>query len=325
MINELLGALYIDEKSAGSLELNSSINKQEDKNSLSLKKDRRFSMNSVTGPEISQDDKRLLLRIKWMLTSIFPDVKPYNSMDDEDANAPMTRQSSVQSMYEGSEEDSDLDNAQEDEEDDGKNPHMSRDERRMEKKVQGIMKDPADSAELTFVLGMMSFLKDGTTKALSKRDGREWAKVLLKSVGRDTDIVNMLLPDLEDDPLTTLHNKVNDTPEMDDWRSVLVHLQTFYPVGSSVGRMANVEFEDDKNMASRGVMSRIRTMRSDLKEVVKYKVEKSSRSKTGKSLATNLTVTGELWNRIQTERVCCVVLCCVVLYCVVCTLLCYGV
>lgn len=259
----------------------------EDKGAALIKKDRRASTMSTTGTEMSQDDKRLLLRIKWVISNIFPDVKPYNVLNDV---PPVARQTSEQSA-DFSDDDDDSDS---DEVDDGQYPHMTRGERRMERRVEHIMNDPADSAELSFVVGMMSFLKDGSTKCFSKKDSREWAKVLLKSVGRDTDIINSLLPDPEDDKLAHLNSpnaKPHGSLDMEDWRSVLIHLQTFYPVGE-VARFANVDYEDEKNVAKLGVLDRVRTMRGDLREVVRYKVDKVSRSKVGRSLATNLTVSG---------------------------------
>ena len=273
--------------------------------SLSTKKEHRLSINSTTTlPEITQDDKRLLLRIKWILSNIFPDVRPFNRMDDEKkltASAPVNPASSdASTIAEGGDSDHEIDKEKEleEEREATKYPHMTKEQRKVEKKVQNILKDPAEGAEMSFIMSMLAFLKDGTTKSFSQKENRAWAKVLLKSVGRDTDIINILLPDEEDDVMnidnsrrkTTIQNS-SEVSDMDDWRSVLVHLQTFYPVGK-VGCVANVEYEDDKNMASRGVLSRIRTMRNELKDVVKYKLEKANRSKTGKSIATNLTVSG---------------------------------
>lgn len=278
----------------------------EERSSLTTKGNHRASLTTTSvASEVSQEDKRLLLRIKWMLANIFPDVKAYNRMNDDvmvpAAPPPARRVEKSESGNSDADKEMDLEKdeeAKEEEEDDGKNSHMSKDEKQLDKQVQEILKDPADAAEMSFIFGMLAFLKDGTTKSFSKKDSRAWAKVLLKSVGRDTDILDTLLPDEEDKvnasssrrKLASLQS--NETPEMDDWRSVLIHLQTFYPVGS-VGRIVDVEYEDDKNMASLGVLTRVRNMRAGLKEVVKYKVEKISRSKTGKSIASNLIVSGK--------------------------------
>ena len=274
----------------------------------SSKKERRVSTsynNSSVVSDVSLEDKRLLLRIKWVLSTLFPDVRPYNKMDDNEAR--LTALKNMKAFQETSEGESDDDNDEDDDrsrkepdEIDLKNTHMSADEKRMERRIRKLLDDPAESAELSFTMGILSFLKDGTTKALSKKDGREWAKVLLKSAGRDTDIVNLLLPDSDmspkNDQLVALDTNSN---EIDDWRSLLIHLQTFYPVGGMVGRAADVVFKDDQNAPTRGVLSRIRTMRSDLKDVVKYKVEKASKSKIGKSIETNLALSGTTCHKLR--------------------------
>ena len=292
--------LGLNDESVGSLDnLNQPGKVAGIEDKASTKRDRRISMSAMSStyvPDVSQEDRRMLLRIKWMLSTILPDVSPYNRMDDmEDGRStrPDTSRSTMLShrsrldSYNSEAEDSD------EEEDDGLNPHMTKAEKKMDKKVQRILTDPAEAAETMFVMGMLSFIKDGTTKSLSKNDSREWAKVLLKSVGRDTGVVDTLIPDVEEDKTPNLAIKANEPPELEDWRSVLIHLQTFYPVGK-VGRMANVEYEDDKNTAARGVLTRIRNMRTDLKDVVQYKVEKAYRSKTGKSIATNLALSDEV-------------------------------
>jgi len=311
-MSEMLG---LNDDSIGTLEhLNQTHKVQVSEEKIALtssRKDRRMSMASSSGgaPDVSQEDKRMLLRIKWVLSTILPDVVPYNKLNEVDGGGNLssrpdttrmdTSRSTVLSTARSrldsynSEAESDEDGEEEEGVEDGQYPHMSKHERKMEKKVQSILQDPAEASETMFLMGMLSFIKDGTTKSLSKNDSRDWAKVLLKSVGRDTGVVDALIPDVEDDKASSLAKKVNDTPEMEDWRSVLIHLQTFYPVGK-VGRIANVEYEDDKNTPARGVLTRVRNMRSDLKEVVQYKVEKASRSKMGKSVTTNLALSDEI-------------------------------
>jgi len=237
--------------------------------------------NSVTGSVasatvLSQDDRRLLTRVKWLLRRLF-EPEPEEEEEEEDDK--------FEAMDESETED-DGDSLS------GRTPVISRGERM----VQQILSDEADTKEAMFLLNMLSFLKDGNSKCLSENDSRDWAQELLASVGRNSTIVSNLLGG--DDPGAKKASPDSGV-DMESWRSILVHLRTNYPVGV-VGTSTKIKFNDELDRPQTGVLARVRTMQTDLREVIQAKEAKIQKSRFGGNMQATLMLKSDMSSGVFT-------------------------
>lgn len=130
---------------------------------------------------------------------------------------------------------------------------------------------------------IVSFI--GNTRCLTEVDRRLWAEDLLAKATPDGPI------SAHEDPMASGRLGVvhgSDKPfDMDSWRNVLVHLRTNYPVGVA-GRIANAKFNDELDEAQTGILERVKTMQTDLMEVVEFKRNKVKHSRFGQTLQSSL-------------------------------------
>jgi hypothetical protein len=197
-----------------------------------------------------------------------------------------------------------------------------------ERTLNQLLSDAADGKETIFVVNLLSFIKEGelagdcasshettwthltkahilmcffaivilfvlryvgNTKCLSEVDRRVWAEDLLAKAAlldgptsaHDEALVSARLSSRTGHPL-----------DMESWRNVLVHLRTNYPVGVA-GRIAHAKFNDELDEAQTGVLERVKTMQSDLMDVIEFKRNKANASRFGQTLKSSLLLQGE--------------------------------
>lgn len=217
---------------------------------------------------LSLDDRRLLVRTKWLLKRLF------NSPEVADRGGKAEKRKKLQyfTALNEVEEDDDEHNSQ--------NAEIS---------LNQVLAETADRKEIIFVLSILSFLKDGNTKCLGPKDCRSWTEELLQSVGRNPDIVSSILGQSINDPL-----KRSSSPDgfidMESWRDILIHLRTHYPVGLISPSVQSVDNFDPHHI---GTLNRVKSMKAELQEVIRYKTEKRGTSTAGKILTSSIALSNE--------------------------------
>lgn len=104
-------------------------------------------------------------------------------------------------------------------------------------------------------------------------DCRSWTEELLQSVGRNTEILSTILGQSTGE---TSH-KDESSIDMENWRDILIHLRTNYPVG-----LVNpIDSFDHFDVNQYGTLNRVKSMRVELQEVIQYKTDKLEASSTG--------------------------------------------
>lgn len=111
---------------------------------------------------------------------------------------------------------------------------------------------------------------------MGEEDSRSWTAELLQSIGRSGDIVSSLMGAKSQFP--------EETVDLGSWREILIHLRTHYPIGL-VSQVSDVQFQDQMDPSHLGALNRVRSMRSDLQDVINYKREKIGVSSSGKKLS----------------------------------------
>jgi hypothetical protein len=80
-----------------------------------------------------------------------------------------------------------------------------------------------------------------------------------------------------------------ETVDLGSWREILIHLRTHYPIGL-VSQVSDVRFQDQMEPSHLGALNRVKSMRSDLQDVINYKREKIGVSSSGKKLSETINL-----------------------------------
>jgi hypothetical protein len=84
---------------------------------------------------------------------------------------------------------------------------------------------------------------------------------------------------------------------MESWRDILIYLRTNYPVGL-VNSMQSLDHFDFNHI---GTLNRVKSMRNELQEVVRYKIDKLKASSEGLILASTLSLNGSQQTPMKDE------------------------